>query len=203
MNYYNPLTQERISHKQLCDKFNASIPSSLVEYNGWFKLAYGERPKAESYQTIKQNTDPELIAGVWTITYSLEEISIETIRNKKLNELKNKFSQMNNSATVASSLGFVIDANETANRNIQGLITTLEATGVESTQFCDHDNHFHVVTLADLKVMQLEVIQNGQSLYQQKWAYREAINAMTDVVELASYEIEFTNLSFLEAETTE
>lgn len=200
MNYFNPTTKERISHKQLCDKFNASIPVSLEEYEGWFKLVYGNRPKSESYQTVNQNSEPELVDGKWTITYSVENLPLETIRNKKMNVLKTKFSQMNSNATVTSSLGFVIDANETANRNIQGLITTLEATNTESTQFCDHENVFHSVTLADLKTMQLEVIQNGQALYQQKWAYREAINTITDIEELDKYEIEFTNLSFLVVE---
>ena len=200
MNYFNPVTKERISHKQLCDKFNASIPASIEEYEGWFKLVYGNRPNSESYQTVNQNSEPELVDGKWTITYSVENLPLEVIRNRKMNELKDMFSQMNDDATVTSSLGFVIDANETANRNIQGLITTLEATNTESTQFCDHENVFHSVTLGDLKTMQLEVIQNGQALYQQKWAYREALNTITDIEELAKYEIEFTNLSFLVAE---
>ena len=63
MNYFNPVTKERISHKQLCDKFNASIPASIEEYEGWFKLVYGNRPNSESYQTVNQNSEPELVDG--------------------------------------------------------------------------------------------------------------------------------------------
>lgn len=199
MNYYNPVTKERITHRQLCDKFNASIPSNLEVYEDWYKLEHATRPSVQGYQTIKQNTDPELIDDKWTITYSIEELSIDTIRTKKMNELNNKFKQISESAAVVSSLGFTINADDTADRNIRGLITTLEDTGIESTQFCDYENNFHDVTLKDLKVMRLEIIRNGQALYQQKWAYRDQINLLTDIAELYNLEIVFTNLSFNES----
>lgn len=200
MNYFNPTIGERISHSQLCDKFNASIPSSLEEYEGWYKLAYAPYPTAEEYQIVKQNADPELIDDKWTITYTVEDTPIELLRSRKMTRLKNEFDHASSSAYVKSSLGFTIDANDVANRNIQGLITTLEDTGTEFTQFCDHENVFHNVSLADFKVMRLEIIRNGQYLYQQKWAYRDQINTIDNVAELSKLEITFENLSFSTAE---
>jgi hypothetical protein len=99
-----------------------------------------------------------------------------------------------------SSLGFPIDAGETANRDINGLITVMEITGLTNTQFCDANNEFHVVSLEDCKTMLLEIIQNAQALYQQKWAYRDAIATIEDVKELSDLTIEFSTLSFVEEE---
>ena len=196
--YYNPTTNAKKSHRDLCDFFNASIPSFLDEYEGWYKLVNAVRPKVEVYQTIKTNEIPELIDGKYTITYSVEDIPIETIRNKKNNELANAFKKINDNATVMSSLGFPIDAGETANRDINGLITVMEITGLTNTQFCDANNEFHVVSLEDCKTMLLEIIQNAQALYQQKWAYRDAIATIEDIKELSDLTIEFSTLSFAE-----
>ena len=199
--YFNPLTNEKKSYKELCDLYNSSIPRNLeVIMDDWHKLVYATRPTTANYQTVKTNEVPELIEGKYTITYSVENIAIETIRSKKNNELNSAFKKINSDATVMSSLGFSIDAGETANRDINGLITVMEATGLTSTQFCDANNEFHVVTLDDCKVMLLEIIQNAQALYQQKWAYRDAIASLKDVEELSNLTIEFTTLSFAEVE---
>lgn len=202
--YFNPITNEKKTHKELCDLYNASIPKNLeVIKNDWYKLVYATRPTTASYQTVKTNEVPELIEGKYTITYSVENIAIETIRSKKNNELTSAFKKINSNATVMSSLGFTIDAGDTANRDINGLITVMESTGLTSTQFCDANNEFHVVTLDDCKVMLLEIIQNAQALYQQKWAYRDAIASLEDIEELSNLTIEFTTLSFAEVEEEE
>ena len=197
--YFNPSTNTKKTHKELCDLYNASIPKNLEVIDGnWYKLVYANRPKAEAYQTVKTNETPELIDGKYTITYSVEDMSIESIRSKKVNELASAFKKINSNATIVSSLGFTIDAGETANRDINGLITVMEATGLNSTQFCDANNEFHVVSLADCKTMLLEIIQNAQALYQQKWAYRDYIASEENIADLSNLTIEFTTLSFAE-----
>lgn len=199
--YFNPTTNEKKSHRELCDLYNASIPRNLeVIEDSWYKLVYSIRPTVESYQTVKTNELPELIDGKYTITYTVEDISIDTIRNKKTNELNKAFSDINKKATIMSSLGFSIDAGETANRDITGLITVMEATGLTDTQFCDANNEFHVVSLDDCKTMLLEIIQNAQAIYQQKWAYREYIATEDNVKDLNNLNIQFTTLSFIEEE---
>jgi hypothetical protein len=52
------------------------------------------------------------------------------------------------------------------------------------------------VTLADLEIMQLEVIMNGQGIYKQKWAFRDAINAATTKEELDAIEIVYVYSDF-------
>lgn len=112
-------------------------------------------------------------------------IPFEQVQGEKLIELNNWFEWASANAHVMSSLGFEIDADETANRNIDGLITAVEAgTLSEPVYFMDYNNQIQPVTLDNLKTMRLEVIANGQALYQQKWALRSAIEAATTKEEL-------------------
>ena len=101
-------------------------------------------------------------------------------------ELANAFTK------ATCSLGFDIDANDAANRNVSGLVTLMEAEGApESLQFCDYNNEIHTVTLADLRVMQQEIIANGSALYARKWALRDAINIAATAEELNAITISF------------
>ena len=68
----------------------------------------------------------------------------------------------------------------------------MEAEGApESLQFCDYNNEIHTVTLADLRVMQQEIIANGSALYARKWALRDAINIAATAEELNAITISF------------
>lgn len=124
------------------------------------------------------------------------EKPLAELRKEKLAALNSAFSSVESGAWVMSSLGFKADANKTANTNVEGLIKSMTALGTETTQFCDYNNVFHAVTLDDLQTLQIEVIQNGQSLYAQKWAYRDAINAAKDKDELEAVDIHFEMLDF-------
>ena len=101
----------------------------------------------------------------------------ENRQARALNQLSDLFEQAKLNARVRSSLGFDIDANQTANENITGLLVTI---GNGTTQFCDYNNQFHEVNKADLETIQTEIIQNAQYLYQQKWSYRTQIEECTD-----------------------
>ena len=113
------------------------------------------------------------------------------VRTKKLGELSQKHHESEEIGVIQSSLGFPIDANERANRDVSGLISQMEMTGLDKTQFCDANNDFHEVTLDNLKTMQLELIQYAQSLYATKWQLRAAIEAAKTVDELNAINIEF------------
>ena len=93
----------------------------------------------------------------------------------KLDAVKTAFTEASAKAHCPSTVGFDIDANETANRDITGLINVLEATGVEQTVFRAYDNSFHEVTLTQLKTMLTEISLNGQYLYQAKWTLEAQI----------------------------
>ena len=114
---------------------------------------------------------------------------LETERANKLSELSTAFEDASEMAHLTSSLGFEIDANETANRDIEGL--TLVMSDTDTTMFCDYNNEFHEVTKAQLETMRKEIVANSQRLYQIKWQYRSLIEAATTVDELDAITIRF------------
>ncbi len=115
-------------------------------------------------------------------------------RARKLRELSERFAHAEKYAHFASSLGFEVDANERANRDVQGLVTMLEATGQTETMYCDYGNVMHRVTLEQLGTLQLEIILHGQMIYAHKWQLRSAIEAASTLEELAAIEIGFDAL---------
>ena len=131
---------------------------------------------------------------------SIPEPSIDDVKASKLNELDYKFMDWyEKGATVTSSLGFVADSDSRAIMDISGLVTSLEAQPAETRStvaFMDAENQAHMLTLDQLKTLQLEVIQNGQSAYAQKWALRTLIESAESVEALQAIEITFTGLDF-------
>lgn len=118
--------------------------------------------------------------------------TFEELKAARLAELGAAFYTACQTATVATPAGWIADADETANRNVAGLITTLEAAPkAETVQFCDHANQFHEVTLADLKAIQLLIIEHGQQLYGLKWQYRNAIESAQSEADLDAIAISF------------
>lgn len=109
---------------------------------------------------------------------------LENLKAEKLAAISARFAEAEASGSVMSSLGFEVDANDTANRNVEGLIKMLSATGTRETLFCDRSNAMQVVTLEQLGTIQLEIIGHGQQLYARKWALREAVNAATTAEEV-------------------
>ena len=117
--------------------------------------------------------------------------TLKEVCTKKLFELSKKHHEAEETGVIQSSLGFPVDASERANRDISGLISQMEMTNIDKTQFCDANNDFHEVTLDNLKIMQLELIQYAQSLYATKWQLRAAIETAKTVDELNAIDIKF------------
>ena len=115
-------------------------------------------------------------------------------RAEKLVQLGDAFEHVQQFGHFGSSLGFEVDANERANRDVAGLITVLEATGQTETQFCDYGNVMRTVTLAQLGTLQLEIIVYGQMLYARKWELRDTISAAQTPEAVAAIEINFDDL---------
>ena len=136
------------------------------------------------------------------VTYTEEEVEIplETLKDRKLLDLEYAFLQWyEKDAVVTSSLGFVADSDVRAVTDVSGLITVSESTPVESrtsVAFMDHDNQPHMLSIEQLKTLQLEIIQNGQAAYQQKWTLRTAIESAENQEALEAIEIKFTGLDF-------
>lgn len=126
--------------------------------------------------------------------------TLEEVKAQKLSELEQKFlAWYETDATVTSSLGFVADSDSRAMMDTSGLVTTLEAQPAETrgtVAFMDHDNVPHQLTLDQMKTVNLEIIQNGQSAYAQKWALRTAIEAAETAEAVNAIEIEFHGEDF-------
>ena len=131
------------------------------------------------------------VKGEWIESEELLNEKWVHARNSKLEELNAKFDQVCGNAHCMSSVGFEINADETANRNISSLIISLEATGQETVRFCAWDNSFHDVTLAQLKAMQLEIIVHAQAVYLQKWALRDRIHSAETIEALDAIVFDF------------
>lgn len=117
--------------------------------------------------------------------------TLDELKQNKLEALKAAFLAASETAHCMSSVGFEIDANETANRDINGLIVVMEARGKENELFRAYDNTFHEVTLDDLKTMLVEISEHGQKLYARKWQLEVSIQAATTAEELDAITITF------------
>ena len=118
---------------------------------------------------------------------------IEHLKTRMLNELNTAHEKAESEAYVVSSLGFTIDADNRANRDIDGILKTI---GNGTVMFCDYENEFHELNRAQCETLQVEIIQNAQALYAQKWAYRAQVEGAESVDELNAIEFTFSHLSF-------
>lgn len=144
-----------------------------------------------------------------SVTYTEEtdpEPTLDELKQEKLNDLEYRFKRWyEQDAVVTSSLGFVADSDARAVTDVTGLITVAQSTPAESRSavaFMDHENQAHMLDLDQLKTLQLEIIQNGQSAYQQKWTMRSAIETAENEEALSNLEIAFVGLDFSKEATT-
>ena len=120
--------------------------------------------------------------------------TLEEAKARRLAELNAAHEAAEADAHVMSSLGFEVDANERANRDVEGLLKTMRAG--ETVAFCDYTNVFHQLTREQLATLQVEIIQNAQALYSQKWALRTAIGGAVSAEEVDAITIGFAHLTF-------
>lgn len=163
----------------------------------------GKPPLDQFIASAVSAVEPPRTRAEWEATYKAAgyypqpapepepEPDLDCLKRQKLSELKRAFERACESATVATADGWEADANEAANRNVQGLITSLEARGLERAVFCGADNSFHEIALDGLKALQLQIIAKGQDLYGAKWELRAAIEGAQTKEELAAIQIAF------------
>ena len=123
------------------------------------------------------------------------EETLESRRAAKLEMLSQQFEQASARAFIDSSLGFRADADETAYRDVDGLVVLLSDQPEQTVSFCDYDNLMQPLTLEQLRVLQKEIARNGTYLYEQKWALRAAIESPESVAELDGVSIAFTYMT--------
>lgn len=92
----------------------------------------------------------------WYEVVALPEETLDEAGAAKLAELNTAFPPVSETAHCMSSAGFEINADEIANRNIEGLVLVLNEG--ESTLFRDWDNRFHEVKKEQLETMRKEIV---------------------------------------------
>ena len=126
----------------------------------------------------------------------LNSLSLDDFKELKLSELKtlaSKFEQTENSKMfVFSSLGFKVNADPKAIRNIDVLIY------LNAKTFRDYDNIDRTVSETDLQVIKREISLNALNLYQQKWNFESQIKNSENIDDLKNFEFSFEMLDFSE-----
>ena len=125
----------------------------------------------------------------------------ENAKKDKLQELSQKSSAFeqteNKEMYLISSLGYKVNADPKALRNINVLISQ------KVTQFKVYDNTLKPVTVDELKIIKSEIEQNALNLYHQKWVFEDLINKAETKEELDAIEIKFTMSDFSGGNTNE
>lgn len=182
----------KLRPEQTCLIFDGAIGeggSNLIlfneeKYNDWVQ------PYVDIWQAEKDRIEQEQAEA------EAEWNKFENCQARALTQLNEDFETAKQRSHIVSSLGFTVDANQTANENVTGLLVTIGDT--ETVQFCDYYNQFHELTKANLQVLQTEIIANAQNLYQQKWVYRTQIEQCSNNEQLDTVlgGIEFTYMDF-------
>jgi len=106
--------------------------------------------------------------------------TIDEIKQFKADEIKAEVKNIQENSVITSSLGFIVNARREDIQNIDELITL----GV--TSFRGADNVMHTVTATDLQTIRAEIVAEGLSLYNRKWAAEDALaNATTEAEVMA------------------
>lgn len=121
--------------------------------------------------TAKHGTE----AGFWD--YEQGWPALEEAKAEKLAEIKQAFLMTEEAGHCTSSLGFEVDATRRSKSDIDGLVQVMEQGDIERVPFRDFNNEMHELTLAQVKTLQLEVVQAGISAYNRKWELEKAIDA--------------------------
>ena len=182
----------------------ADISISDIEYNKTLNLILRNNQKIEL-----NSDDLELLNDIFEnleniclnkITREKEEyfnsLSLDDFKKLKLSELKTLSSMFerteNPNMFVRSSLGFRVNADPKAIRNIDVLIY------LNTRIFRDYDNIDRTVSETDLQVIKREISLNALNLYQQKWNFESQIKNSESIDDLKNFEFSFEMLDFSE-----
>lgn len=119
-------------------------------------------------------------------------LSVDAARKLKSEEVQTKWQEAELKGTVNSSLGFTFDATERSIRDVAGLIAELSSTGKDQAAVADTSGNLHPVDLNQLKILQVELVQYGQSLYTTKWQLLSSVAVAKTPEEVMAISIKFT-----------
>lgn len=127
--------------------------------------------------------------GNWYEKGHAPKKSLAEAKAEKMMALNDAFIKAFECAHCPSSAGFEINADEVANRNIEGLLLTLEPG--EKILFRAYDNRFHEVTREQIENMQKDIFRYVQRLYRLKWKLEATIDKAQSMEVLAGIEMNF------------
>lgn len=141
----------------------------------YMKSSSGDIYGYDETQAEQQNLIDEAKRAGWQdITANWPPLpGLDEAKAAGLGELESAFNEASQKAHCMSSAGFEIDADEIANRNIEGLVLVMQAG--KTTLFRAYDNSFHEVTREQLEIMRKEIVINSQYLYKAKWTIEAQI----------------------------
>ena len=148
-------------------------------------------PYVVLYQAEKARLDAEAAAA------EAEYNKLENVISRKLDELTAKLEETktSNAAHIASSTGYVVNANTTAKTNVDGLITAMEAQKLNTVNVRTFDKTRAELTPEQRRTIQLELISYGNNLYARKWALRSQIEACTTKEEVDAIVINYDDVT--------
>lgn len=197
MNYYIPEKKQTVT-RSLMDSMGLPEDDATLADLGYFPVEYAYLPFDSWRQGMLPDGEPVRKGAGFVQNFKVVPLDEERLaqslakyKDEALARLNDAWQDAEQHGKLESSAGFAIDANERADRDIRGLITAMEANGMETASFCGADNTFHDVTLANLKAMQLEIIAYGQTLYARKWAMRSSIENAADFADVDAVKISF------------
>lgn len=171
---YKPLSEEgRMAFYQACGLWAMEHGATIKDMGDYYEIVEIQTPPLPELEAYKEQRKTELE----TLHRAVEE-----------------------EAHVLSSLGFEIDAGNTANRDVTGVVRKLTRKGGTEI-FMDYSNHPHEITLQDAETMLDEIFENAQYLYSQKWAFRNRIEECETSEELSSLNFQFLYKSFYQEPT--
>ena len=161
-------------------------------YVGKIVDCQGER--VSKYVTDNDLTFEKCDEGFKIVEKQVKEKTLEELREQKLNELSSQASRFeqteNKDMFLTSSLGFRVNADPKAIRNIDVLIY------LNTKTFRDYDNIDRTVSETDLQVIKREISLNALNLYQQKWNFESQIKNSENIADLRDLEFSFEMLDF-------
>lgn len=192
MDYFDTNIGSIQSRERIKARVQSLTPEFLASL-GIYSLDHNIPAHDTTYYRVEPSGSPRLdpSGGRYVQDYAVVPVALDDAKAAKLAELSAAFDRAQATGHTLSVCGFEIDANETADRNVRGLITKLEATGAPSTPFCDYTNTLRQATLAQLKTIQLEIIGYGEALYARKWALRESVNSAKTVEDVVAVTVSF------------
>lgn len=140
--------------------------------------------------------------GVTIVEIPTPEPPLQSVKARKLSVMNSMFDNLQSECGFMSSVGFKVNGDSTANRNVDMLIRYFPADA-KTVSFCAYDNTMHDLTKEELETILQEIVTNAQYIYQQKWAYRNAIDNATTYADVKAIRIEFVCMDFTKETTTE